>query len=52
MFVAKRGEIAHDWRKLHDEDNQSVYSLANNVRLVTWRRVQGVGHVAGTKNLI
>jgi hypothetical protein len=34
------------WRKLHNNDLQSLYSLPNIVRVVKSRRMRWAGHVA------
>jgi hypothetical protein len=45
IFGPKREEDG-SWRKLHNEELHSLYSLPNIVRLIKSRRMRGVGHVA------
>jgi len=46
VFGPKRNEVAGEWRKLHNEELSSLYSLSNIVRVVKSRRMRWVGHVA------
>jgi len=39
-------EITGDWRKLHNEELNYLYSLPNIVRVVKSRRMRWAGHVA------
>jgi hypothetical protein len=34
------------WRKLHNDELHSLYSSPNIVRVIKWRRMRWVGHVA------
>ena len=43
----KRGEATEEWRKLHNEKFNDVYSLPNIVRVTKSRRMRLAGHVAG-----
>jgi hypothetical protein len=43
IFGHKRDEVRAGWRKLHNEEFCSSYSLPN---IISMRRVIGVGHVA------
>jgi hypothetical protein len=45
VFGPKRDEIAGEWRKLHNEELNDLYSLPNIVRMVKSRR-RWAGHVA------
>jgi hypothetical protein len=38
--------VTGEWRKLHNEKLNDLYSLPNIVRMVKSRRVRGAGHVA------
>jgi hypothetical protein len=39
-------EVTGEWRKLHNEELNDLYSLPNIVRLVKFRRMRWAGHVA------
>jgi len=41
-----RDEVTGEWRKLHKEELNDLYSLPNIVRVVTSRRMRWAGHVA------
>jgi hypothetical protein len=45
-FGPKRDEVTEEWRKLHNEELNDLYSLPNIVRVVTSRRMRWVGHVS------
>jgi hypothetical protein len=45
VFGPRRGEVTGEWRKLHNEELNDLYSLPNIVRLVKSRRMRGAGHV-------
>jgi hypothetical protein len=42
----KRDEVTEEWRKLHNEELNNLYSLPNIVRVVKSRRMRWAGHVA------
>ena len=46
VFGPKRDEVAGEWRKLHNEEMDDLYSLPNIVRVVKSRRMRWAGHVA------
>ena len=46
IFGPKRDEVAGEWRKLHNEELNSLYSSPSIVRLIKSRRMRWVGHVA------
>ena len=46
VFGPKRDEVAGEWRKLHNEELNNLYSLPNTVRMVKSRRMRWAGHVA------
>jgi hypothetical protein len=46
VFGPKRVEATGEWRKLHNEELNDLYSLPNIVRVVKSRRMRWVGHVA------
>jgi hypothetical protein len=39
-------EVTGEWRKLHNEELNDLYSLLNIVRVVKSRRMRWAGHVA------
>ena len=46
VFGRKRDEVTAEWRKLHNEELNDLYSLLNIVRVVKSRRMRWAGHVA------
>jgi hypothetical protein len=46
VFGPKRDEVTGEWRKLHSEEQNNLYSLPNIVRVVKSRRMRWAGHVA------
>jgi len=46
IFGPKRDEVTGEWRKLHNEELNNVYSSPNIVRVINSRRMRLVGHVA------
>jgi hypothetical protein len=46
VFGPKRGEVIGEWRKLHIEELNDLYSLPNIVWVVKSRRMRWTGHVA------
>jgi hypothetical protein len=46
IFGPKRDEVTGEWRKLHNEELNDLYSLPNIVRVVKSRRMGWAGHVA------
>jgi hypothetical protein len=46
VFVPKRDEMTGEWRKLHNEELNDLYSLPNIERVVKPRRMRWAGHVA------
>jgi hypothetical protein len=46
IFGPKRDEVTGEWRKLHNEGLNDLYSLPNIVRVVKSRRMRWAGHVA------
>jgi hypothetical protein len=45
-FGPKRDEITGEWRKLHNEEFNDLYSSSNVVRVIKSRRIRWAGHVA------
>ena len=46
IFRPKRGEVIREWRKLHYEELNDLYSSPNIVRVIKSRRMRWAGHVA------
>jgi len=46
IFGPKRDEIRGEWRKLHKEELNDLYSSPNIVRVIKSRRMRWAGHVA------
>jgi RPA family protein len=46
VFGPKRVEVTGEWRKLHNEELNYLYSLPNIVQVVKSRRMRWAGHVA------
>jgi hypothetical protein len=46
IFGPKRDEVTGEWRKLHNEELNDLYSLPNIVRVVKSRRMRWALHVA------
>jgi hypothetical protein len=46
VYEPKRDEVTGEWRKLHNEDLNDLYSLSIMVRVVKSRRMRLAGHVA------
>ena len=46
IFGAKRDEITGEWRKLHNEELNDMYSPPDIFRVIKSRRMRWVGHVA------
>jgi hypothetical protein len=46
VFGPKRDEVTGEWRKLHNEELNDLYSVPNIVRVVKSRRMRWAGHVA------
>ena len=46
IFGPKRDEVTGEWRKLHDEELNNLYSSPNIVRVIKSRRMRWAGHVA------
>jgi hypothetical protein len=46
VFGPKRDEVTGEWRKLHNEELNDLYSAPNIVRVVKSRLMRWAGHVA------
>jgi len=45
IFGPRRDEVAGEWRKLHNEELNDLYSSPNIVRVIKSRRMRWAGHV-------
>ena len=48
IFDPKRDEIKGEWRKLHSEELNDLYTSPNIIRVIKSRRMRWIGHVAAT----
>jgi len=46
IFGPKREKVIGEWRKLHNEELNDIYSSPNIVQVIKSRRMRWVGHVA------
>ena len=46
LFGPKRDELTGEWRKLHNEKLNDLYSSPSIVQVIKWRRMRWTGHVA------
>jgi hypothetical protein len=46
IFEPKRDGVTGEWRKLHNEELNDLYSSPNIFRVIKWRRMRWAGHVA------
>ena len=46
IFRPKRDEVTGEWRKLHNEDLNDLFSSTNIFRMIKCRRMRWTGHVA------
>ena len=44
--LPRRDEVTGDWRRLHNEELNDLYSLPNIVQVIKSRRMRWAGHVA------
>jgi hypothetical protein len=49
IFGPKRDDVTREWRKLHNEELNKLYFSPNVVRVIKWRRMRWVGHIAFMK---
>jgi hypothetical protein len=46
IFGSKGDEVAGEWRRLHDEELNDLYSSPNIIRVIKSRRIRWAGYVA------
>jgi len=46
IFGSRRDEVMGEWRRLHNEELNNLYSSPNIVRVIKSRRMRRAGHVA------
>jgi hypothetical protein len=46
IFGPKRDEVTGEWRILHNEELNDLYSSPNIIRVIKSRRMRWAGHVA------
>jgi hypothetical protein len=46
IFGLKRDEVTREWRKVHNEELNDLYSSPNIVRVMKSRRIRWTEHVA------
>jgi hypothetical protein len=46
IFGPKRDEVTGEWRRLHNEELNALYSPPNIIRVIKSRRMRWAGHVA------
>jgi len=46
IFGPRKDEVTGEWRRLHNEELNDLYSSPSIVRVIKWRRMRWAGHVA------
>jgi hypothetical protein len=46
IFGPKRDEVTGEWRRLHNEELNDLYSSTSIIRVIKSRRMRWAGHVA------
>jgi hypothetical protein len=46
IYGPKRDEVTGEWRRLHNEELNDLYSSPNIIRVIKSRRMKWAGHVA------
>jgi len=46
IFGPRRNEVMGEWRRLHNEELNDLYSSPNIVQVIKSRRIRWAGHVA------
>jgi hypothetical protein len=52
VFGPKREEVTGEWRKLRNEELRDLHFSINNPRMIKWKRMRWVGHVARMREKI
>jgi hypothetical protein len=47
IFGPKKDEVTGEWKRLHNEELNDLYSLPNIIRVIKSRRMRWAEHVAG-----
>ena len=47
MIWTRRDEVTGEWRRLHNDELNDLYSSPNTVLVIKSRRMRWAGHVAG-----
>jgi len=48
IFGSRKDEVTGEWKRLHNEELNDLYSSPNIVRVIKSRRMRWAGHVART----
>jgi hypothetical protein len=46
IFGPTRDEVTGEWRKLHNEELNDLYSTPNSVQVIKSRKMRYAGHIA------
>jgi len=46
IYGPRRDKVRGEWRRLHNEELNDLYSSLNIVQVIKWRRIRWAGHVA------
>jgi hypothetical protein len=45
IYGPRRDEVTGEWRKLHNEELNDLYSLSNIVQMIKSKRMRKAGHI-------
>jgi hypothetical protein len=51
IFGHERDEVTDEWRKVHNEEVNDLYSSPNIIRVIKSKIVRWVGHVAALREM-